>query len=256
MANTTVKSGTKNVINSGVVLHGGTIVSGMTNHALLTNSHGPKNLVPTVPSPYNGMGYAITSAAVAITAVTQSGSTGYVNIEKTTHGLAVGDIIMVSGTNVVGYNVTHKVTVVTDANNIQTDVFYSADSTTHGYYRTVSGSYNKMVAGRYISRFLSGGYLANVANTSMEFSSAQRFRRHIDGANNAYRYDITSWDYVTGVVTKGSNAGASYNFVDPVGGGTADDSAIRPTMAIPGEFTYLVTGQVPTNVDFEAKYSY
>jgi len=52
------------------------------------------------------------------------------------------------------------------------------------------------------------------------------------------RLHETSWDYVTGAVTKGGNAGDSFNYVNPVGGGTATDSAAQPTRAIPGELVY------------------
>ena len=256
MANTTVKAGTKNVINSGVVLHGGSIASSMSNLALMDVSLGNHNTL-TVASPHNGMGYSQVGAATAITAITQSGSTGFVNIQKATHGLTVGDVLMVYGASVSGYNTTHTVTVVTDANNVKTNVTYTADtSVTHGSYKKGAGTYNVMAEGKYIARFISGGTLAGIANNALVFTSAQKIRRHIDGSNSTYRYDITSWDYVTGRATKGANAGAAYSFVDPVGGGTANDSAIIPTMAIPGEFTYLVTGQVPTNVDYAAKYSY
>lgn len=64
--------------------------------------------------------------------------------------------------------------------------------------------------------------------------------------NNTYRrYDNSSWNYVTGALTKGGSAGALVTL--------AADHAALPTNAVPGELTYLYTGTTPTQDDYKAR---
>lgn len=71
---------------------------------------------------------------IAITAITNSGG-GFTSIEKTGHGIVVGEWITVAGVTPSGYNKSHLVTAVTDSNNFVTSVAYISDSTVHGTYR-------------------------------------------------------------------------------------------------------------------------
>lgn len=73
---------------------------------------------------------------------------------------------------------------------------------------------------------------------------------HFSNGNN--RYDISSWDYVTGAATKGGNAGDSVTFYDPENK-TSIAREPYPTNAVPGEFTTMVTGLTPTKNDYPAR---
>lgn len=63
------------------------------------------------------------------------------------------------------------------------------------------------------------------------------------------RYNIASWIYPSGWAVYGASRGAVVSYPNGVGG-TASDNAARPTRAIPGEFTYMLTGKTPTNADY------
>jgi|10_taG_2_1085330.scaffolds.fasta_scaffold02186_7 hypothetical protein len=65
------------------------------------------------------------------------------------------------------------------------------------------------------------------------------------------RLDESSWDYVTGAVTKGGSEGTSVNFHKPEGSGVLDKGAF-PTNAIPGQLVYMVKGIIPTQDQYKA----
>lgn len=56
---------------------------------------------------------------------------------------------------------------------------------------------------------------------------------------------LTSWDYETGAITKGANAGAEVSF--------GNDEAARPTDATPGELTYKTGAKLPIEDDYKPR---
>ena len=246
--------------DGGTILHAGTIASGrFTNLTMLTNVEAqlvygsdPKG------NEYNGVQSVQKSATSTIINITQHLTTGLVNIESTSHGLVVGDMIFVEGTVPTNYNVTHRVIAVVDSSHVQTSVIFTINDTTEGDYRELSGSFATMVTGRFIGRYMSGGFVGNVANDIMSFPASDFHRNHNHPTNSHRRLDEESWDYVTGAVTKGSNAGDLVTFIDPlVAGGATDalDSAAHPTYAVPGEFVYMEGNLIPTQADYPARTS-
>lgn len=125
---------------------------------------------------------------------------------------------------------------------------------THAIYS--GGNYaTPQVAGNYIGFFINNRTLAGVAKDFLKNPSAGNFHQPIPKKETARRLDEDSWDYVTGTVTKGGNEGVSYDMLNPIGGGSSADSAANPTNAVPGELVYMVTGKIPTQDDYEARYS-
>lgn len=116
-----------------------------------------------------------------------------------------------------------------------------------------SGKFGSMEEGYYIMR----NYMSRLASTNNTLlrcpGSETASRKFANYGRGNHRYHITSWDYVTGAATKGGNAGDSFTYHDPV-----NDTAITqepfPTMAVPGELCYMVTGTTPTQDDYAAVY--
>lgn len=140
----------------------------------------------------------------------------------------------------VGSRVYQAVSPV-DSGNLGTIKPYSA------------GVFGKMEEGYYITR----GYMSRLAQTNNTIlrspGSETASRKPYNPARGNYRYDITSWDYVTGAATKGGSAGSSFGYIDPVGGGAVTVEPF-PTMSVPGELCYMVTGITPTQDDYAAVY--
>ena len=249
---TTKGSGTTNN-NGGSVLHGGNVsATRFANVTAINNTFKRHNWGYPVPGPVGGFKAVQLGSAVTITAITQSGSTGYVNIEKSSHGLSLGDRIVVYGANVTGYNTVHTVTVVTDANNVKTDVFYSADTSTHGSYKAFSGNFNAMTAGSYMGMIIG-------KNTSGSSISGMRIPGGDAGARKALhyavgnqRYNITSWNAVTGAATKGGSAGSTVTYIN-IGSGSSLTSESEPSRAVPGELVYSIGKNTPTMADYAVR---
>jgi hypothetical protein len=105
-----------------------------------------------------------------------------------------------------------------------------------------------MVAGQFV--MMRYGYIAGSATNFLNSGAADFGRRAINYKENRRSYHITSWDYETGVATKGA----------PTNDDFGQDHAARPTRAIPGEFTFTDRGiatsgalAVPLNDDYDAK---
>ena len=90
--------------------------------------------------------------------------------------------------------------------------------------------------------------IGGVANTFLQSGGSVPGNRNPAALETTRVYGSgvnTSWNAVTGAITKGASAGntASYN----------SDHAARPTAGTPGEFSYLVTGKVPTQADYKPR---
>lgn len=249
MATTTTKGSGVTDNDGGRIFAGGNVASSrFTNYSLITNNSGVDRM-NSVAFPGKEVTQVVKGTAVTITGITESGSTGFCNIEKSSHGLSVGSKIEVYGADVAGYNRVHTVTVVTNANNVKTNVPYSASTTTHGSYKLLSGNYalqNDFI-GRYICDSLAGS-----ASSVVRMLSNSAPTRAIHMARGSRRFHITSWNAVTGAATKGANAGDLVGYIDPVGGGAVTQETI-PTRAVPGEFVYRDGGKLAEYDDYNAR---
>lgn len=83
---------------------------------------------------------------------------------------------------------------------------------------------------------------------------------HIPGAppyatsRGNYRWHRTSWDYVTGALTKGGNAGDLFTFIDAEAGGALAHEAF-PTDAVPGKLVYRDGSFNPVQDTYSPRYS-
>ena len=246
--------------DGGVILHAGTIASGrFTNIPQLTNVAAQLVYGSQVKgNEYNGVQSVQKSTTTTIINITERLSTGKVQINATDHGLTVGEMIFVEGTVPANYNVTHRVTEVIDDDNVATSVIFTVNDTTEGDFRTLSGTFATMATGRFIGRYMAGGFVANVANDIMTFPASNFHRNHNHPTQTMRRIDEESWDYVSGVLTKGAGAGVLVHYIDPlVAGGATDslDSAAFPSYAVPGELVYMSGSLTPTQDDYPPRTS-
>lgn len=243
MATTTI-SGSVIRNNSGTVFGGGAIANGKFRTLSQTaNATGTVNKFTGIyPSWKTGVESILKSTGTAISGITQSASTGYVNIAATSHGLNVGDVVVVYGANVTQYNTVHRVTVRTDANNVQTDVRYTSNTSTHGSFKTFVGTFAKMGVRQFVGTII-GNTVAGIASSVLRIPGAHFIRFPYNPARGNRRYDITSWSYTTGAATKGANAGVQVLYHDIAGNN--DNLAYEPfpTRAVPGELTYNAGGR-------------
>lgn len=105
-----------------------------------------------------------------------------------------------------------------------------------------------MTAGEYIMR-KQCNYVNGSANTLLTSCASdvgiRRSIAKIEGTRAMGSGYLTSWDYVTGAITKGANAGAAVSF--------GDDNAARPTDATPGELTYKTGAKLPKADDYKPR---
>lgn len=244
MATTTTK-GSGAVDNDGGTIFGANNIAGdrFSQYSLITN-----NTRKVDASSLAFPGYSVTQAvkggAVTITAITQSGSTGYINIEKSSHGLAVGDKLEVYGTNVTGYNRVHVVTVVTDSGNVKTNVKYSANTTTHGSYKLLSGTYG--VLADFISVYVCSS-LAGTATSRVRIPANGGVFRPVHISNGSRMYGISSWNAVTGAATFNGNRGSLNSFVKISDGTSLTAETMPNPRSVPGELTYTDGSSLPVN---------
>lgn len=235
-------SGKKN--NGGTIVNGAPVSSLWNNLPQTTNSRGTVGKFTGVYANWNnGVSGLLQSAGAALTsAITQSASTGYCNVNITSHGLVVGQMLIVIGTDIVKYNQIHRVTVVTDANNVKTDVPFTTNASTVGTYKTVSGNFATMTKNQYVGMIV-GAQVAGVANTILRSPSAEYFRVPYGVAQGNYRYNITSWDYVTGRATYGGSRGAAVLYHDIAGNNDSLAFEPFPTKAVPGHLVYFTSAR-------------
>ncbi len=254
MATTTISgSGTRNdkgtIFGAGNV--GGSKFRTLSQTANVTNISGFRFVQPSFKT---GIESVLKGTAVAmVTAIQQSSSTGFVKLTKTSHGLSVGDLVVVYGSDVAAYNTVHRVTVVTSSSVVQTDVFYTSDTqSVHGSYKPFSGNFAKMTSGRYIGTVV-GTHIAGSATSLMRITASEFFRVPVPVSRGNHRYNITGWNYVTGAATKGANAGDAIDFHDIAANNDSLGTEGFPSKAVPGEFVYyngLKGG--PVQADYKA----
>jgi len=123
------------------------------------------------------------------------------------------------------------------------------NDTTYGTTPALSaGQFATMTAGRYVMR-LQCDYLANTSYTGLNSGgNAAVAHRTIHWVGARRTNPITSWNYATGVATKGS--ATSDNFIMDV---TGNDDAAVPTLAVPGELCYMIKGIDATTDEYAAR---
>lgn len=72
-------------------------------------------------------------------------------------------------------------------------------------------------------------------------------------ARGFYRWHRTSWDYVTGALTVGGNAGDSFTFIAAETGGAKNNEAF-PTKAVPGKLVYRDGSADPVQDEYQPRY--
>jgi hypothetical protein len=121
-----------------------------------------------------------------------------------------------------------------------------ASSGNTGTKTAITGNFAKMVKGQY----LIPGYsqqIAGVANTILSTPAADWKRTNgltLVQIIKYQRLDITSWNAVTGVATKGVNAGSTVSLA-------VDKAAQETTGRLPAGLVYMVTGLTPTQDNYK-----
>lgn len=114
------------------------------------------------------------------------------------------------------------------------------------------GTYNVMTKGRYICRYITGGYIAGVANTTLDTAAGDFNRGFPAKITGSRRLHITGWNAVTGAATKGGSAGAAFSYKGTRGGSTMTDTGTPPNpFSSNSTLVFLVTGKVPTTVSYQ-----
>jgi hypothetical protein len=253
MATTTVL-GTTVRNNTGKVLHSGNIGgSRFRGISIVTNTLHQNRYSGTYALNHIFSGYMGT--AVAITTITQSSSTGKCLITKSSHGLSVGDMLMVYAADVGAYNCTHVVTSVVSANTVQTNVSYVSDTVSaHGSYKPVARNFNKMVARTYIGKIIQST-VAGTTSSVMRIPAGDFHATSIPMSVGQRRYNITSWSYLTGAATKGANAGVADKFHDIAANNDNLANEAFPSRAVPGELVYRSGKALPVQDDYSPRTS-
>jgi len=184
----------------------------------------------SVFSAFQGTGVVATSVA--------SGVGGYAAFTKNSHGLAVGNVLSISGSTTGNLDGIHIITAK-NTNTFTTNRLYVA-SATAGTYALAAGRFASMTAGEYVMT----GYSSSIASgqaTRVGYGSDYGIRRSIHKLE-AMRTTRTAkairdgyWNVFEGVFT---TAPTSANDIANFG----TDHAATPSRAVPGELTYRVSG--------------
>lgn len=115
-----------------------------------------------------------------------------------------------------------------------------------------AGVFGKMETGQYVAKIL-GTRVAQTDETFLRGGGAETNARKMLHYSSGYRrLHHTAWDYVTGAVTKGGNAGDAVTFTDPADGTTIAKEPY-PTDAVPGELTYHTGSSEPTTDEYKPR---
>ena len=132
--------------------------------------------------------------------------------------------------------------------------FDVADSGNIGAIKALdAGVFSSYEEGEYTAKVI-GTRVAQTTNNLLRSGSSD-YGQNRDGLHYArgnYRYDITSWDYVTGAATKGGSAGVLVTYWDPATG-TTQAMEPKPTTAVPGELVYMYGSLVPSQDDYKPR---
>lgn len=252
---------TRTATGSGVTKNNGTVSFGSTTNASagvtglsLTNAaYGGSKILNRVafPTLNNGTSSAFQSTAVTLTSVADNGS-GKCRFTLTSHGRSVGDVLFVTGSTSGNLDYTHTITAVPTSGTFDTDVDYVA-SATAGVYKMVARNFAKDVPGEYIIPLVSTKLAGTTDSNAGQISTYGGSVRTLKYAKGNRRYDITSWNAVTGAATKGSNAGDLVTYREADGTTLAHEA--YPTNAVPGGLVYHFGAANPYNDQYDARTS-
>lgn len=241
--------------NNGSVSLGGTTstTTNVTGLSLSSAAYSGSKVLNTVgyPTQHNGMSSAFHTAAVTLTSVADNGS-AKCRFTLTSHGRSVGDVIFITGSTTGNVDSTHTITAVPTSATFDTDVTYTA-SATAGVYTMVSRNFGKMIPGEYIIKLVSTKIAGTTDSNAKDITTFGPGKRTLRYAKGDRRYNITSWNAVTGAATKGSNAGALVTYRDASGTTLAHEAL--PTNAVPGGLVYHYGAANPYNDQYDAKTS-
>jgi len=125
-----------------------------------------------------------------------------------------------------------------------------AQTTTAGVRKPYSaGTFLYQVKNKYVIRSVSDTISGVTTNIVRLVGSDYNRVAHSPSRGNR-RYNITSWNYVTGAATKGVNAGDQVNFHDIAANNDNLSVEVMAPNVIPGEFTYRNGSANPVNADY------
>ena len=193
---------------------------------------------------------AFRSDAVAITSVADNGSSKC-RYTLAGHSLSVGDVIDVYGSTSNAVDGPQKVTAKA-TNTFDTDKTYTASASAGSYY-TVAGNFATMTAEQYLML----GYASSLAGgqkTLTGFGNDYGIRRSIHKLEALRTVRVCTairagyWNEYSG---SWSTAPTAANDISIAG----SDHAATPTLAIPGELVYRVSGMANTTGIQQADYA-
>jgi hypothetical protein len=115
-----------------------------------------------------------------------------------------------------------------------------------------AGKYATMEVGQFVGKVI-GTRIAQTDDTYLRSGASETSGRTSLHYSRGYRrHDITSWDYATGVATKGGNEGVLVQSIDP-GTGSAQTHEPFPTDAVPGELVYMDGSLTPNQDDYKVR---
>lgn len=119
-----------------------------------------------------------------------------------------------------------------------------------GTFSAMTNFAYEMQAGRYIMKKHSQ-YVNGIANDILEScGGASKHARAIPKLETTRALGsghLTTWDYETGAISKGANAGSEVDF--------GNDHAARPTNAVPGELAYKTGAKLPIEDEYKPRTS-
>jgi hypothetical protein len=239
--------------NGGTILFAGnTAGSRVNNLSMITNVTPQKFAAINRGSNYNGVDSVFKGAPVTIgSVIVQYSTTGFCLITKTSHGLSVGDWVRVEGTDVLGYNVVHRVKAVVSSSTFQTDIRYTVDATVVGTYKPLARNFGKVVRNQYIASII-GTQIAGTADNTLLFGGAYG-KLPYNVANGEYLYGVTAIDMFTGAVTYNGNRGLlnKYHNIDANNENLVSEPL--PTRAVPGRLVYQSGKSTPVQTSYNAR---
>ena len=250
---------TRTATGSGVKKNNGTVALGVTTNAgvnvtglsLENAAYSGAKILNSVgyPTKDNGLSSAFKTDAVTITSVADNSGTCRFTLNS--HGLSVGDILFITGSTDGNLDGTHEITAKA-TNTFDTNVTYVA-SATPGDYQKVARNFGKVVPGEYLIKLQSTKVAGTTDANAKAITTYGGSVRTLKYAKGNRRYDITSWNAVTGAATYGSNRGDKFTYRDASGTTLAHEA--YPTNAVPGGLVYHFGAADPYNDSYPARTS-
>lgn len=247
-----------NITVTSTVIDGGVAKGLGSNRTLLDNlGHGKRNQAvygsKVVAGKDVGAAAYSTSSAVALTSVADSGTNDKAKFTLTAHGLAVGDIINITGSTSGLMDGIHRIIKIDDANTFTTDRTYVATASA-GSYRLYRGNFARMENGKYLIRRVTTTLAGTISNNVLRSGGSEGYTRSIHKVEAVRTVRFATairagyWNEFNGVWTTKPTAADDFSDMGP-------DHAALPTYAVPGELVYRTGAPLPKQDDYKAKTS-